>query len=245
MRFRPTVIEVSLERRDSMRISRSRQASCAAWKRARAVCTASRRSSRSPSSAARRESRASSATRPRSSSARARASVSWPSPSFPRDFRGLFFEALAAHRGFLRPRTLAFELAEQVGVFAVRALDAALRLVAFAFRRRQFFAAGGETGFHVAGVLFAGRELDAQLLDALFALEHARVRIAAAVDAQPVAAYPLARARDDGFVAGSCAQPAGSSRAQASKKMAGANASLPAFRPAARATAAARWRWVR
>ncbi len=97
-------------------------------KRARAACTASRRSSRSPSSAARRESSASSATRPRSSSARARASVSWPRPSFARDFRGLFFEALAAQRGFLRTRTLAFELTEQVGMFAMRALDAALRL---------------------------------------------------------------------------------------------------------------------
>ena len=117
-------------------------------KRPRAACTASRRSSRSPSSSARRESSASSATRPRSSSARARASVSWPRPSFARDFGGLFFEALAAHRGFLRTGAFAFELAEQVGMFAMRALDAALRLVAFALRGRQFFAAGGETRFH-------------------------------------------------------------------------------------------------
>ena len=57
----------------------------------------------------------------------------------------------------------------------------------------------------LARVLFAARELDAQLLDALLALEHAGVRIAAAIDAQPVAAYPLARARDDGFVVGELA----------------------------------------
>ena len=177
-------------------------------KRARAACTASRRSSRSPSSAARRESSASSATRPRSSSARARASASWPRPDFTRDFRGLFFEALAAHGGFLRTGALAFELAQQVGMFAMRALDAALRLVAFTFRRREIFAAGGEARFHVAGILFAVRELDAQLFDALLALEHAGMRIAAAIDAQPVAAYPLARTGDDGFVVGElAAQP--------------------------------------
>ena len=33
MRLSPTLIELSLERRDSMRISRSRLASCAAWQR--------------------------------------------------------------------------------------------------------------------------------------------------------------------------------------------------------------------
>ena len=93
-------------------------------------------------------------------------------------------------------------------MFAVRALDAALRLVAFAFRLREFFAAGGQARFHVARILFAVRELDAQMFDALLALEHAGMRIAAAIDAQPVAAYPLARARDDRFVVGELAAQA-------------------------------------
>src|SRR6187455_2285910 len=82
----------------------------------------------------------------------------------------------------------------------MRALDAALRLVALALRVRQFFATGGETGLRSAHVLFAGREFDAQLLDALFALEHAGMRIATAIYAQPVPPYPLAGPGDDGFV---------------------------------------------
>src|SRR5688500_8719058 len=85
-------------------------------------------------------------------------------------------------------------------MFAVRTLDAALCLVAFALRGGEIFAARGQRGFHVAYVAFAGGEFDAQMLDALLAFEHAAVRIAAAIDAQPVAAYPLARSRDDGLV---------------------------------------------
>src|SRR5689334_18882192 len=85
-------------------------------------------------------------------------------------------------------------------MFTMRALDAALRLVALSLRGRQFFPAGSETGFRFANVFFARRELDAQLLDALLALEHAGMRVTAAIDAQPVAAYPLAGARDDGLI---------------------------------------------
>ena len=145
-----------------------------------------------------------------------------------RDFGGFLLEALAAHRGFLRAGTLAFELTEQVRVIAMRALDAALRGIAFALGDRELLAAGGELRLALARGFFARRELDAQLLQTLLALEHARMRIAAAVDAQPVAADPLARARDDGFVAG---ETRGASRAR-----------RRAFPRAARARAGARSR---
>ena len=62
------------------------------------------------------------------------------------------------------------------------------------------FAAGGQARLGVAHVFFAAHQFAAQLLEALLALEHARMRIAAAVDAQPVASDPLARARDHRFV---------------------------------------------
>ena len=59
-------------------------------------------------------------------------------------------------------------------MLAVRALDAALRLVALAFgAQRDSSAAGGERGFHLARIFFAARELDLELLHALLALEHA------------------------------------------------------------------------
>ena len=134
MRLSPTVIELSLERRDSMRISRSRQASCAACARARArlhgfaaffAFAFERRAARIE-----RIERHETAIE-LGAGARQRVLAE---PDFARDFGGLFFEAFAAHRGFLRTRALAFELAEQVGVVAMRALDAALRLVAFAAR---------------------------------------------------------------------------------------------------------------
>ena len=76
-----------------------------------------------------------------------------------RDFRGLLFQALAPHRRFLRAGALAFELTQQVGVIAMRALDAALRLVALALGLRQVFAAGGQARFAVAHIVFAAREL--------------------------------------------------------------------------------------
>ena len=138
-----------------MRISRSRQASCAA-------CEAAARGLHGFAAFfafafERRAARIERIERHQAAiefGARARQRV-LPEADFARDFRGLFFEALAAQRGFLRTRALTFELAEQVGVFAMRALDAALRLVALALRRRQLFAAGGEARFHVAGVFFA------------------------------------------------------------------------------------------
>ena len=82
-------------------------------------------------------------------------------------------------------------------MLAVRALDAALHGIAFTLGGRQLLAAAGKLRFHLAGVFFAARQVDAQLFHALLAFEHARMRIAAAIDAQPVAAYPLARTRDD------------------------------------------------
>ncbi len=125
-----------------------------------------------------------------------------PEPDFASDFRGLFLEALAPQRGFLRTGALTFELTEQVGVFAMCALDTALRFVALPFRRGQVRPARGQQRFHLTGVFFAVRELDLELLDALLALEHARVRITATIDAQPVAPYPLARASDDRLIVG-------------------------------------------
>ena len=62
-------------------------------------------------------------------------------------------------------RALAFELAEQVRVFAMRALDAALRRVALALRRRR--AARGTSARCASqsrACLFAARELGAQCL---------------------------------------------------------------------------------
>ena len=148
---------------------------------------------------------------------------------FARDFGRLLFEALAAHGGFLRAGALAFELAEQVRMVAMRALDAALRLVALAFRRRRVSSRQvARCVSHVAGIVFAGGELRAQRLDAMLALEHAGVRIAAAVDAQPVAPEPFAGARDDRFVMREIA---------AHGQRVGQR-----FRAGARATAGARWR---
>src|SRR6185503_6209790 len=116
------------------------------------------------------------------------------------DFGGLLFQAFAAHGRFLRARPLTFQLSEQVRVLAVRALDAALRGVALALRGRELLATRGEPRFHFPSVLFAAREVAALLLETLLAFEHAGVRIAAAIDAQPVATDPLARARDDRLV---------------------------------------------
>ena len=83
----------------------------------------------------------------------------------------------------------------------MRALDAALRRIALAFGLREVFAAGRRDASSMSRAFSSLRgQLDAQLLEALFALEHARMRIAAAVDAQPVAADPLARAGDDRFI---------------------------------------------
>ena len=194
MRLRPTLIEVSLERRDSMRISRSRLASCAACeRRARRLHGFAAFFAFAFESGAARIERVERHQAAVEFGARARQRV-LREADFARDFRGLFLEAFATQRGFLRTGALAFELAEQVGVFAMRALDAALRLRRA--RARPSPARRGRSASCasiVAGVLFAARELDAQLLDALLALEHAGVRIAAAIDAQPVAAYPLAR----------------------------------------------------
>jgi hypothetical protein len=119
---------------------------------------------------------------------------------FAHDLRGLLFEAFATHRGFLGPRTLAFELPEQVRVVAVRTLDAALHGVALALRRGELLAPAGERHFGFADAVFAAHELDAQMLETLLAFEDARMRIATAVHAQPVAPDPLARAGDHRFV---------------------------------------------
>ena len=111
-----------------MRISRSRQASCAACERPRA------RLHRFAAFFAfvfeRRAARIERVERDQAAiefGARARQRV-LAETEFARDFGGLFFETLAAQRGFLRAGALAFELAEQIGMFAMRALDAALRL---------------------------------------------------------------------------------------------------------------------
>ena len=123
-----------------------------------------------------------------------------------RDFRGLLFEALAAQRGFLR-RARARLRAGRAGRHVRDARPgcgsaprrARAPPVASSSRQVARRASMSRVFSSLRG------ELDAQLLDALLALEHARVRIAAAIDAQPVAADPLARTRDDGFVAGELA----------------------------------------
>jgi hypothetical protein len=91
-------------------------------------------------------------------------------------------------------------LSQQIRVLAMRTLDAALGGIAFALSGCQLLAAGRQLRLHVARGCFAARQLDPQLLETLLALEHARVRIAAAIDAQPVAPDPFAGTRDDRLI---------------------------------------------
>ena len=202
MRLRPTLIELSLERRDSMRISRSRLASCAACGAARAPPAPPRGAPRArPSSSARRESSASSATRPRSSSARARASASCARP---------ISRATSAASSSRRSRRSvdSCERARSPSSWPSRSAWSRcapwMRLCAASRSRsalRQLLAAGGESALRMSRVFSSLRASSTRsCLSALFALEHAGVRIAAAIDAQPVAADPLTRAGDDRFV---------------------------------------------
>ena len=102
-----------------------------------------------------------------------------------RDFRGLLFKTFAPQGRLLGTRAFALELPEQIGVIAMCALD---RLCATS--RSRSACASSSRQLPDAPRLRAPwlrcRRVRAQLLEALFALEHARVRIAATVDAQPV-----------------------------------------------------------
>ena len=112
---------------------------------------------------------------------------------FARDFRRLLFEALPAQGGFLRAGAHGFELAEQVRVLAMRALDAGLRAIALALPHpRATGARSPRCASMPPHALFGSGEIRAQRLQPMLALDDAGVMIRAAADAQPVPAEPFA-----------------------------------------------------
>ena len=105
---------------------------------------------------------------------------------------------VAAQTAALRQARLQrFELAAQFGVLAVRTLNARLRWHrAAASARRDLAAQRAISCSSCRTRASAGAQLLAQRLEAMFALEHAGMHVAAAIDAQPVPPEPFAASGD-------------------------------------------------
>ncbi len=101
---------------------------------------------------------------------------------------------------YARPR--AFQLAQQVGVAAMRALDARLRLITFGFAPCERVAHGAEIRFRLRDPFLGDRNGLPKRLQPMLALDHARVMIGAPIDPQPAASDPFAAARDDRMARG-------------------------------------------
>src|SRR5579863_182751 len=114
----------------------------------------------------------------------------------------LRLDTLAAQRRFLRAGAGGLELPGDVGVAAVRGLNAGLRRITLGLRLIETLAHGVEPILRLAHVLFRALDRGAQALEAVLALDHAEMMIHAAADAQPVTAQPLPAASDDGLTRG-------------------------------------------
>ncbi len=197
MRARLTLTELSVERRDSKRIVRSREANCACW-------AAERRG------------------RDRLATLFAFVFEIWPArvelaeglqasiqlaagtrksllrdADFASDVGCFRFETTATKCRFLRAGAHGFELTEQLAVLTVRTLNAGLRGIALALGISERLTDRAEMLFRRRDALFRSVEIRAQRLEAMLALDDATTRIFATADAQPVTTEPFALPRDD------------------------------------------------
>ncbi len=108
----------------------------------------------------------------------------------------LGLDALAPHLSLLKPPLESLEAPVQLCLLLVRLLQPLLRPLALAFALLDLCAQRGHLALELVHALLGRAAALPQHFEALLALEHTGVHLAAAIDAQPIAPEPLSPRRD-------------------------------------------------